>query len=504
MPVLKSTLFAMLLLLAGNVLAVEAPRLERRTWRVQPRGSQSQSLENLRIKTQTSSRAVVSASDVEVLPTAEPPAGVYDPELPPRLQFVERQSIGTAHQVRYAEPVSDPSMFYDGDTACCDTECCDGVGCNGFGCDGVGCGRSSCRPMYWGRVDYLHWWLEGANAPALVTTSSAGTSRNDAGILGLSSTTVLFGGDELGDQDRSGGRVEFGQWFEARGGLGWHVAYFGLEDSNDRGRFFSNSIPILARPFFSVEPIAVGPNAELIAFPGEVEGNIAVDHQTSFDGAEFMFRWVLADRHQQSLQLVAGYQYNGLDDDLAINDFRRVIGGSSGFAVGTTLVENDQFQAENQFHGAALGVLASARNCRTTLDLGMRFALGNTNSKVRINGSTTSSVPVVGGPNDVATTVGGLLALPSNIGFYENNEFAVVPQVDLAIGYDIRPHVRAILGYRFMYWSQVARAAEQIDPEINLSQLDPGGVNGEARPRFDFRMTDLWAQGISAGLDYRF
>jgi hypothetical protein len=50
----------------------------------------------------------------------------------------------------------------------------------------------------------------------------------------------------------------------------------------------------------------------------------------------------------------------------------------------------------------------------------------------------------------------------------------------------------------------VARAAEQIDPGVNLSQLDPSGLDGEPRPRFDLKQTDFWAQGVSVGVDYRF
>lgn len=432
---------------------------------------------------------------MEELPTAEPPTGVYDPELPPRLQFVDHESLGTEHQIRCVETARDPVLLFDA------APCCDDVGCDGMSCQTV---SFRCRPTYWGRVDYLYWWLDGAKVPALVTTSSTGTSRADAGILGLSTTGILFGNDKYGDQGRSGGRVEFGRWFKSRGHLGWHFSYFGLRDSTNSGRFDSSGVPILARPFFSVEPTTIGSNAELIAFPTELEGSVAADHETSFEGTEFMFRWMLADHRRGSLQLVAGYQYTGLEDDLAIHDFRRVIGGSSGFAIGTTLEERDQFYAENKFHGAALGLLASTKRGRTSLDLGLQLALGTNQSKVRITGSTTSSVPVVGGPDSVITTAGGLLALPSNIGLYEDDKFGVIPQLDLAFGYQIRPQLRAIFGYRFLYWNKVARAAKQVDTQLNLSQLDPAGVNGELRPRFAFRTSEFWAQGISAGLDYQF
>ncbi len=362
-----------------------------------------------------------------------------------------------------------------------------------------------CRvDQFWVRADYLYWWFDGASVPPLVTSSVAGTDRADAGILGLASTQLLLGNAAIGDAGSSGGRIEFGRWFPSRGNLGWHASYFGVGDVEDRSTYDSDSTAILARPFYSVEPGATGTNAELIALPGELEGNVSVSHSTSLDGFEFMFRQMLASGPKRRLQVVAGYQTNGLNDDLSIRDFKRVIGAGSGLAIGTTLTENDRFESENQFHGAAVGVLASTRNCRWTMDLGMQLAFGTNRSTVRINGSTTSRVPVVGGTASVATSPGGLLALGTNLGSYEDDTFAMIPQLHIGIGYDWNSRLRMLFGYHFMYWSQVARAAEQIDPSLNLSQLDAAGLNGEARPQFDTRLTDFWAQGLNASLEYRF
>ena len=39
------------------------------------------------------------------------------------------------------------------------------------------------RPRVWGRVEYLLWFSDGRNLPALATTSPAGTPQNQAGVL---------------------------------------------------------------------------------------------------------------------------------------------------------------------------------------------------------------------------------------------------------------------------------------------------------------------------------
>jgi hypothetical protein len=53
-----------------------------------------------------------------------------------------------------------------------------------------------------------------------------------------------------------------------------------------------------------------------------------------------------------------------------------------------------------------------------------------------------------------------------------------------------------------LYWSNVARPAEQVD--LGVSQFPPEPPAGAHRPQFLFSASDFWAQGLSLGLDYRF
>jgi hypothetical protein len=99
------------------------------------------------------------------------------------------------------------------------------------------------------------------------------------------------------------------------------------------------------------------------------------------------------------------------------------------------------------------------------------------------------------------------LAQASNIGRYNQNQFCVVPELGANVGYQLTPRLRLICGYTFIYWSRVARAGDQIDFNVNGSQLPNSGIapTGDTRhPAFAFQQTDFWAQGINAGLDYRF
>ncbi len=154
---------------------------------------------------------------------------------------------------------------------------------------------------------------------------------------------------------------------------------------------------------------------------------------------------------------------------------------------------------------------------RWMLDLYPRIALGSTHSTVDINGSTrvtaadgVQSWPLPnGGSSATATSNGGLLAQSTNIGHYAQDNFAVVPEFDLNLGFQLTRHTRFIVGYSGLYWSCVARAGEQIDRNVNSSYI-PGSPStggstptGPARPQFSFQDTGFWAQGINVGLDCR-
>ena len=62
------------------------------------------------------------------------------------------------------------------------------------------------------------------------------------------------------------------------------------------------------------------------------------------------------------------------------------------------------------------------------------------------------------------TYVGGLLAQSTNIGTYTQDEFAVVPEFDLRIGYQMTEQFKLTLSYTAIYWSNVVR------PGIKLTE----------------------------------
>jgi hypothetical protein len=132
-----------------------------------------------------------------------------------------------------------------------------------------------------------------------------------------------------------------------------------------------------------------------------------------------------------------------------------------------------------------------------TFDALIRLGVGNTRQRVTIDGETSI--------NGAAAEKGGLLAQNSNIGEYSRDEFSVLPQLDLTLGYQVTEQLRATFGYTFLYWSNVVRPGDHIDRRVDTAQLPNGSATTVLAdyPAFEFDNTDYWAQGISFGGEYR-
>ena len=200
------------------------------------------------------------------------------------------------------------------------------------------------------------------------------------------------------------------------------------------------------------------------------------------------------------MDVLVGYRYLRLEDNFRMDEFETFIDPQGPFRVGSTLAITDSFETLNQFHGIDLGIDAQLRRCCWTLDLVAKLALGSTNSRVSIGGTTVATVP------DTApvTSQGGFLAQQTNSGQFSRNWFAMVPELGATIGYDIDCRRRITVGYSLIYWSKVARPGDQIDLNLNPTPLPVTQTNTGRGPEFRFATTDFWAQGLSLGLDFRF
>jgi hypothetical protein len=353
---------------------------------------------------------------------------------------------------------------------------------------------------WWVSGDYLLGWIRGGNVPPLVTTSPAGTPQAMAGVLGQPTTTILFGNSTVNTDLRSGFRLGTGGCLTSDGAWRCDIGFVMLESQATPFSAASGGTPILARPF--VDARTNTPTSQLVAFPNVFTGSIAaLDHSNNFYGGHADVEEVFLCTSCWRVASLLGYRFLRFDDGLDVDQNVTAQGG--GILVrGTQIITADRFSAQNEFHGLDLGLRADYAHNGWSVGLLGKIAVGRIEREVSIGGSTQITVPGSGTTN----LPGGFLALSSNSGTFKSEDWVVAPELGATLGWDINCNLRLSLGYSVLFWTDVARAANQVDLTINPNLFPNSGSSNTtpSRPAFVLQKSDLWVQSLNLGIEVRF
>jgi len=296
-----------------------------------------------------------------------------------------------------------------------------------------------------------------------------------------------------------------------------------LTETGSFDRSFSsngNTTPLLAVPYFNTNTAIPAPSQELAgqvsidAGAGlQLAGSIGIHSTSRIWGLEANGVWGNGVGVPGNTEVLMGFRYFDLQESLNLNLRTNGVGTTtlaiSGVDLGTGASHNinDYFTTRNQFYGPQIGLRGEQSYGRFILGWSGKAAVGAMHQVVNINGQTISTAGTGGVPlaGTVLQAKGGLFALPTNIGRQTNTEFAVIPEAELKLGYQLNQRLRVFAGYNFMYVSNVARPADQINRRVNAANIpalsgafyDPA-PNGT--PTKFFNTTDFWAHGINFGV----
>ncbi|MGB7345434.1 MAG: BBP7 family outer membrane beta-barrel protein [Pirellulaceae bacterium] len=367
-----------------------------------------------------------------------------------------------------------------------------GGGCDSGGCGlGGGCGLRGgggvagalglCSKDGWFRHELLLWFMQDRQSPALIASAAPGVLPTQPGA------TTLFGGDLNGGLS-AGYRGDAGIYLSDNVGVGgrfWILSQ--NEDSATAGG--DGSSRSIGRPFyntlFNVE------DSLLVAFQNNFTGTVTGTSKLDMMAAEAYGRVNLGSTKSCQLDLIGGYSYFSVDDELRVTS-------TSTQNTGRIRSYSDSFDTENIMHGGQLGFEAVVTNGRWFARSLTKVHMGDMQQKVRIAGSSSDTTP----PFASSTANSGLLAL-GNQGTYEQDEFTFIPEMNFKLGYRFRQHVEMSVGYSFLMFDSLALAGDQVDRNIDPSALNTNGPFGN-RPAFTMKDTSLWVQGIDLGLAITF
>jgi hypothetical protein len=349
-------------------------------------------------------------------------------------------------------------------------------------------------------AEYLLWWTKADQTPVLATTSA---NPNDFGFLGQPTTQILFGGGGLDRNPYHGARVTAGYYLDPCGQTAIEVGGFILGQESARFSVNSAETPVIARPFFNLNQNQEF--SQLVAFPGVSTGNLQINAPSQLWGVEANLRCNLCTDCDYRIDGLVGFRYLDLKESITIQENIQGLDGAPAPFTNAATTVIDSFATRNQFYGGQFGLDADFRSGSWSLGLRSKLALGNTHQRLTIDGSETIVAP----NGAVQNFVGGLLALPTNIGAYNRDRFSIVPEVGLNLGYQLSEHLRVSVGYNFLYWTNVLRPGNQIDRVLDVTQIpnfNTGGLppTGQNRPAAPFKESDLWVHGLNVGFEFRY
>ncbi len=353
----------------------------------------------------------------------------------------------------------------------------------------------------WVSAEYLLWWIKDGRLSPLVGT----TPTLEAQTGKLSDISTVYG-DSVHYHEQSGIRVSAGGWINESHTLGLDASFFQLEHKVNGPIITSPGAPVIGPVFF--DPIALKTTLILASLPNFTSGPNAFSPRSAVIGIQNNNQLWGADANARinvgalffmdHLDILLGYRqlYFGEGLDMTTQSTAGNVGGAN-------LLVADHFGTRNQFYGGQFGFASHASCGRVSFDGVFKFAMGNVHEVVDINGSTTVS----GLGTGATTTSGGVFAEPTNIGHHNKNQFAILPEFTMTLGYQLTQHARATVGYNILYLSNVLRAGDQID-EVDARQVQSLSTfnpkSGAVQPAPTFFSDRFYAQGLNLGLEFSY
>jgi hypothetical protein len=237
-----------------------------------------------------------------------------------------------------------------------------------------------------------------------------------------------------------------------------------------------------------------------LSLPGDLTGGVNIRNTLQLWGAQAMGVFNLYRDDAWEISGLAGFRYLDLSETFNLTADLEGLATSSLYA-GQSGVVSDTFQTENHFYGGNFGLRARFSHKSWSAELTGCVAAGLNNEVQDVAGyyTTVNSPFAASGPE-------GIFAQPANEGRTSSERFAYVPEVQLKLGYALTPWLRATIGYDILYYSNVIRPGDQINREIPKGQTfqQDGTTPSTTSPAREFKTTDFFAHGLSAGLEFNF
>jgi hypothetical protein len=310
---------------------------------------------------------------------------------------------------------------------------------------------------FWANAEYIHWWTK----PGSVTVP----------LLTVNNGATILGNSDIDYEDRSGGRITAGMWVDGQHIYGLEAGGFLLARPTITATVGSDAggSPTLSRPITNA--LTGAPASVIVSLPGTFSGTLTQASESRLWGVEANVVRNLACKRHFEADLLAGFRFLDLDENLKINQATTVLAPNATVqfpnlsgGLGSVVSLLDSFSTRNQlFAGQVGGRFCLKAGCWTVEGMG-KVALGPMHEALTVQGTSTLMTPA----GASSTANGGLLALPgANLGHTSTNWITVAPEVGVQLGYQLTENLRLQFGYNYLYINNVIRPGNQINTTVN-------------------------------------
>lgn len=327
-------------------------------------------------------------------------------------------------------------------------------------------------------------------------------------MIGEGAVSLVGGvGAGLNFEGQPGGRITIAYWWDDCQTYGWDTSFLFVPKFSLNYR--TENCPFLGRQF--CDAYTGVESSLLVAYPGIATGNITISAGTFSWGAETNFYANLMDDpivDGYRVDFLVGFRYLELNENLnisSVTSFFRT--GQTGLFVpfqGSSIQVFDAFANRNQFVGGQFGFVYTMFGEVGDLEIKGKLAFGSNHQTNLITGWQVRT-DAGGG---ITESRGGLLALPTNIGRHKHNEFTIVPEMTATMRFRLCDNLFFRVGGTFIFWNRIIRPGDQIDRNVDLTQLPNFGTPGSqqaslGRPGVNFNQSEFAIYGLNLGLEFR-
>jgi len=241
-----------------------------------------------------------------------------------------------------------------------------------------------------------------------------------------------------------------------------------------------------------------------IALQGNSVGNVQGFLKNEMVGGELNAHETWMHFGTLTIGGLAGARYLQYDEDFEINNnFTLILSNPTaakvvGLALPASFPANtfDQIQAHNHFYGGQAGIDWEAY-------CGQFFVAGRGTIALGVN---EQSVNITGLSFAPTLTLGGATFGAGDTGNHTRSRISVIPEGNLKFGYIFTDWCRGYVGYDGMIFYNTLRAAGQNATTSPLQVTIAGTTSSASVSQFTFQFHDsnVYTQGISFGLEFRF